>query len=50
MKIRLDLISFYQCFECCQSEFDLLHNIQDSEEGNDCVIKTMLKLLFLEMA
>ena len=25
MKIRFDLITFYQCFECCQREFALLH-------------------------
>ena len=30
MKIRLGLITFYQCFECCQRGFAMLHSIQDS--------------------
>ena len=58
MKIRFGLITFYQ------GGFVLLHNIQGNGERNDlwinvtstntngiyCVVKTMLKLMFIEMA
>ena len=30
MKIRLGLITFYQCFECCQRGFAMLQSIQGS--------------------
>ena len=64
MKIRFDLTMLYQCFQCCQRGFVLLHSIEGSGESNDlwiryhlqntngihCVIKTMLKIMFIEMA
>ena len=34
MKIRFGLITFYQCFKCCQRGFALLHSIQGSGERN----------------
>ena len=42
MKIRFGLITFYQCFECCQRGFALLHSIQDSGERNDLSIQCHL--------
>ena len=35
MKIRFGLITFYQCFECCQRGFAKLHSVQGSGERND---------------
>ena len=42
MKIRFGLITFYQCFECCQRGFTLLHSIQGSGERNDLWIQCYL--------
>ena len=39
MEIRFGLITFYQCFECCQKGFALLHNIQGKGERNDLWIQ-----------
>ena len=35
MKVRFCLIPFYECFQCCQRGFALLHSIQGSGERND---------------
>ena len=32
LKIHFDLITFYQCFECCKRGFALFHSIYDGEE------------------
>ena len=42
MKIRFGLITFYQCFECCQRGSALLHSIQSSGERNDSSIQRHL--------
>ena len=39
MKIRSGLITFYQCFGCCQRGFGLLHSNQGSGERNDLWIQ-----------
>ena len=38
LKIRFGLITFYQCFECCQRGFALLYSIQNSGKRDDLLM------------
>ena len=54
--IRFGLITFYQCLECCQRGFALLHSIQGSGEiiygfnVTSTNANGVCKLMFIEMA
>ena len=49
LKIRFDLITFYQCFECCQRRFVLLHSIQDSGEKMICLLNVTSTNTFIDI-